>query len=83
MLDTVGKTFWDFIVVGSGPSGGRIAFDLTKSGAKVLLLEAGPHFTKKDFPKPEGEPPAAIIAASPPELPPGVCFILYGFLDGP
>lgn len=44
---------WDFIVVGSGPSGGRIAHDLVKSGAKVLLLEAGPHLSKKDFPKPE------------------------------
>jgi choline dehydrogenase-like flavoprotein len=44
---------WDYIVVGSGPSGGRIAQDLIQNGAKVLLLEAGPHFKTKDFPKPE------------------------------
>lgn len=44
---------WDFIVVGSGPSGGRIAYDLVKSGAQVLLLEAGPYFRAQDFPKPE------------------------------
>ena len=44
---------WDLIVVGSGPSGGRIAADFVKKGAKVLLLEAGPFFQAKDFPKPE------------------------------
>lgn len=46
---------WDYIVVGSGPSGGRIAHDLVKSGAKVLLLEAGRYFKTTDFPKPEIE----------------------------
>ncbi|MES2525637.1 MAG: GMC family oxidoreductase [Bdellovibrionota bacterium] len=44
---------WDLIVVGSGPSGGRIAADFVKKGAKVLLLEAGSFFRAKDFPKPE------------------------------
>lgn len=44
---------WDLIVVGSGPSGGRIAADFVKKGAKVLLLEAGAFFRAKDFPKPE------------------------------
>jgi choline dehydrogenase-like flavoprotein len=44
---------WDYIIVGSGPSGGRIAHDLVKKGAAVLLLEAGPFFRAKDFPKPE------------------------------
>lgn len=47
------KTFWDAIVIGSGASGGRIARVLTDKGAKVLLLEAGRHFTAKDFPKSE------------------------------
>jgi choline dehydrogenase-like flavoprotein len=40
----------DYIIVGSGPSGGRFAYDLTSRGAKCILLEAGPYFTKKDFP---------------------------------
>lgn len=53
MSETIEKTQWDFIVVGSGPSGGRIAYDLVKAGSKVLLLEAGPHLKKADFPKPE------------------------------
>jgi choline dehydrogenase-like flavoprotein len=44
---------FDLIVIGSGPSGGRIAAHFVKSGAKVLLLEAGPLMRAKDFPKPE------------------------------
>lgn len=44
---------FDLIVVGSGPSGGRIAAHFVKAGAKVLLLEAGPLLRAKDFPKPE------------------------------
>lgn len=44
---------YDLIVVGSGPSGGRVAAHFVKAGAKVLLLEAGPFFRAKDFPKPE------------------------------
>lgn len=44
---------FDLIVIGSGPSGGRIAAHFVKSGAKVLLLEAGPLLRAKDFPKPE------------------------------
>ena len=33
---------WDVIVVGSGAAGGMAAYRLTKAGARVLLLEAGP-----------------------------------------
>ncbi len=44
---------FDLIVIGSGPSGGRIAAHFTQKGAKVLLLEAGPLMRAKDFPKPE------------------------------
>jgi len=44
---------YDFIVVGSGASGGTLIKHLHKSGAKVLLLEAGKAFTKKTFPKNE------------------------------
>lgn len=44
---------YDFIIVGSGSSGGVAAHILQKSGAKCLLLEAGRWFRKEDFPLPE------------------------------
>lgn len=46
---------YDAIIIGSGPSGGRIAHELVNSGAQVLLLEAGKYFKSNDFPKPEFE----------------------------
>ena len=55
MLTDLQNKIWDYIVVGSGPSGGRIAYDLIRKGASVSLLEAGPFFQTKDFPKPEIE----------------------------
>lgn len=54
-MDNFENQIWDYIVVGSGPSGGRIAHDLVLQGARVLLLEAGSFFKAKDFPKPEIE----------------------------
>lgn len=47
------NTHFDLIVIGSGPSGGRIAAEMVQKGVKVLLLEAGPHFKASDFPKSE------------------------------
>lgn len=44
---------YDYAIIGSGASGGRIAFELSKSGAKCILIEAGKRFQKTDFPKPE------------------------------
>ncbi|MEW6055522.1 MAG: GMC family oxidoreductase [Bdellovibrionota bacterium] len=44
---------YDFAIVGSGVSGGRVAYELTKGGAKCLLLEAGREFGKNTFPKNE------------------------------
>lgn len=41
---------YDFIIIGSGVSGGRIAWELTRAGAKCLLLEAGREFGAKTFP---------------------------------
>lgn len=45
----------DYIVIGSGPSGGNIAYNLFKAGADVLLLEAGKLFNKKTFPRDESD----------------------------
>lgn len=46
---------YDFIIVGSGSSGGVAAYLLQKAGAKCLLLESGTHYTKKDFPMCEAD----------------------------
>lgn len=47
------REIFDLIVVGSGPSGGRIAHEMVKTGARVLLIEAGPYLKASDFPKSE------------------------------
>jgi choline dehydrogenase-like flavoprotein len=41
------KTY-DAIIIGSGAGGGMAAYELTKAGAKVLLLEAGQHYDPAD-----------------------------------
>ncbi|MFK7898232.1 MAG: GMC oxidoreductase [Myxococcota bacterium] len=41
---------YDVCIIGSGAGGGFAAASLAKSGAKVLLLEAGPRFTPSDYP---------------------------------
>lgn len=40
---------YDVIVVGLGASGGIIASELAKSGAKVIALDKGPDYTDADF----------------------------------
>ncbi len=40
---------YDVVVVGSGAGGGVIAGELADAGARVLLLESGPHKTAADF----------------------------------
>ncbi|PWI33429.1 GMC family oxidoreductase [Vibrio albus] len=44
------KNVFDAVVVGSGASGSIAVKELTEKGLNVLLLEAGPHMDKKDFP---------------------------------
>ncbi|OLS24213.1 MAG: 6'''-hydroxyparomomycin C oxidase [Candidatus Heimdallarchaeota archaeon LC_3] len=46
---------YDFVIIGSGTSGGVFSFYLTQSGFKCLLIEAGKSYETKDFPKNEME----------------------------
>ena len=39
----------DVVVIGSGASGGMAAWNLTRKGARVLLLEAGRKFDRSEF----------------------------------
>ncbi len=40
---------YDLVVIGSGASGGMAAWNLTRKGAKVLMLEAGGAFDRASF----------------------------------
>lgn len=44
---------YDFAIVGSGVSGGRMAYELTAGGAKCVLIEAGREFNRTTFPRHE------------------------------
>lgn len=46
---------YDYIIVGAGTSGGILAHNLTKAGAKCLLIEAGKYLTKETFPPAEAD----------------------------
>ena len=46
---------YDYIIIGSGPSGGLLAHNLYKAGAKCLLMEAGKFFRKDTFPRNEAD----------------------------
>ncbi|MFP8875267.1 MAG: NAD(P)-binding protein, partial [Myxococcota bacterium] len=39
----------DVVVVGSGPCGSVVAYEIARAGRSVLLLEEGPPFTPADF----------------------------------
>jgi choline dehydrogenase-like flavoprotein len=44
---------YDYVIVGSGVSGGRIAYELQRAGARCLLLEAGKAYDRRSFPADE------------------------------
>lgn len=44
---------YDLCIVGSGAGAGPVAYELSKAGYKVLVLEKGPWFKTKDFTKDE------------------------------
>ncbi|MEO0958096.1 MAG: NAD(P)-binding protein, partial [Pseudomonadota bacterium] len=37
------------VIIGSGAGGGTMAFELTKAGVPVVLLEAGPYLKPDDY----------------------------------
>src|SRR5258706_235185 len=49
LIQTAKEPVYDAVVIGSGASGGMAAWNLTKQGARVLMLDAGTHFHRKDF----------------------------------
>lgn len=52
---------YDFVIIGSGPSGGVLAYNLTKAGARVLMLEAGKEFAANRFPSNEMSANASLM----------------------
>jgi choline dehydrogenase-like flavoprotein len=44
----------DFVIVGSGAGGSAAAAVLAGAGAKVVVLEEGGHYTRRDFNMQEG-----------------------------
>ena len=49
LIQTPKEPVYDAVVIGSGASGGMAAWNLTNQGARVLMLDAGTHFHRKDF----------------------------------
>jgi choline dehydrogenase-like flavoprotein len=48
-VKTVDENDAAVVVIGSGAGGGTVAYELTKAGVPVVLLEAGPHLTNEDY----------------------------------
>src|SRR4051794_41713599 len=43
------------VIIGSGAGGGTLAYELTRQGAKCVVLEAGPYLTADDYVNDEWE----------------------------
>ena len=52
---------YDFVIIGSGPSGGVLAYNLCKAGARVLMLEAGKEYSASTFPSNEMNANASLM----------------------
>jgi choline dehydrogenase-like flavoprotein len=65
---------YDVIVVGSGAGGGQSAYTLSMDGAKVLMLEAGRHYSATESSMFRTPDLAPLAGASTPEKP-------FGFYD--
>ena len=52
---------YDFVIIGSGPSGGVLAYNLSKAGARVLMLEAGKAYSAGTFPRNEMHANASLM----------------------
>src|SRR3954469_22771992 len=55
------QTVYDALVIGSGAAGSFAVKELTAQGLSVLLLEAGPAITPKDFDPTRKKEPASSI----------------------
>jgi choline dehydrogenase-like flavoprotein len=44
---------YDYIIIGSGPGGSVLAYNLSKVGARCLLIEAGKYYRKDTYPRSE------------------------------
>ncbi|GIV32925.1 MAG: oxidoreductase [Chitinophagales bacterium] len=57
-----GRSFimYDFVIIGSGPSGGNLAYNLSRQGAKCLMIEAGKFYRKHTFPRNEADASAQL-----------------------
>lgn len=59
----------DVLVVGSGAGGGPLALSLSRAGLRVLVLEKGPRFERREYAHGEGGLPPDAFLPSPEEDP--------------
>lgn len=51
---------YDYLVIGSGPGGGPVGYNLHRTGADVAIIEAGKFFRKDTFPRNEADTSAQL-----------------------
>ena len=57
------ETVFDAVIVGSGAGGGPMALSLAQAGWKVLVLEKGPRWSRRDYDHETGISPGAFVPA--------------------